>query len=283
MAQSNQVVNLLTVMPLTLMLYDYAITLDNEIKYIWNRSMSIVNLIYFTLRYVGTIFALYYTGALLWDWNTSNEIQVYSFTLRLLQIWPLSIGTWLVHVVLQMRVYILHNRSRRVLFIVVLGFIIEVAVSLVTMIRVSIFQANNAVNQTATVLATFPASETIDIYVNAAALLLYEFLLFSLALWAAVQCSRRSLAENQIGARNLRIILIEGNVMYFLVCLLTWSCRLLCLIRPSMSQQMLHVPCLPFSVVRSSCISGVQPHNHLQGLAVRIPPNMTQEDKTILS
>ncbi|KAL4076599.1 hypothetical protein V8B97DRAFT_2083277 [Scleroderma yunnanense] len=116
-----------------------------------------------------------------------------------------------------MRVYILHNRSRRVLFIVVLGFIIEVAVSLVTMIRVSIFQANNAVNQTATVLATFPASETIDIYVNAAALLLYEFLLFSLALWAAVQCSRRSLAENQIGARNLRIILIEGNVMYFLV------------------------------------------------------------------
>ncbi|KAL4076531.1 hypothetical protein V8B97DRAFT_1915453 [Scleroderma yunnanense] len=187
-----------------------------KIKYIWNRSMSMVNLIYFTLRYVGIIFALYYAGGRSLDPpKITQHFTPVSTPLGLeyLERGPVEPG------LCTMRVYILHDRSRRILFIVVLGFIIEVAVSLVTMIRVSIFQANNAVNQTATIPAAFPASETIDIYVNNAVSLFYEFLLFSLALWATVRCSRCPLAANQTGARNLRVVLIEGNVMYFLALL----------------------------------------------------------------
>ncbi|KAL4071979.1 hypothetical protein J3A83DRAFT_4237806 [Scleroderma citrinum] len=65
--------------------------------------MSMVNLIYFTLRYVGIIFALYVLHL-----STPLGLEYLergpdSFTLRLLQIWPLSIGTWLVHIILQMR------------------------------------------------------------------------------------------------------------------------------------------------------------------------------------
>ena len=44
----------------------------------------------------------------------------------------------------------------------------------------------------------------------------YDLLLFSLALWAAIQCLRRSSPATWSGARHLRVILIEGNVMYFL-------------------------------------------------------------------
>ncbi|KAL4071989.1 hypothetical protein J3A83DRAFT_2949140 [Scleroderma citrinum] len=213
-------INLITVVPFILMLYDYAITLDKEVEYIWKRCISVVNLIYFALRYVGTIFALFYTGALLWGWNFSNKGQVNNYTLRLLQIWPLLVEIWLVQIILQMRLYVLYHRSKRVLFIVILGFIIEVTVSLVTMIRLSIFQANNTVNQAVEIVTAFPASETIGIYVNYMALLLYEFLLFSLALVAAIQCSKHSSATNQVGTRDLRVILIEGNVMYFLGTLL---------------------------------------------------------------
>ena len=38
-----------------------------------------------------------------------------------------------------MRLYVLYNRSRKVLFILVLGFIMEVVAIFVTMIRISIF------------------------------------------------------------------------------------------------------------------------------------------------
>ncbi|KAL4076529.1 hypothetical protein V8B97DRAFT_2083015 [Scleroderma yunnanense] len=223
----------MTVVPATLMLYDYVILAFYLFEFNGLSYDTLAPYLHCTMPEVGhwihrRSHSTSHQSALLWDWNTSNEDQFlyipisngsYNSTLRLLQLWLLSIGTWLVHIILQMRVYILHDRSRRILFIVVLGFIIEVAVSLVTMIRVSIFQANSAVNQAATLPAAFPASETIDIYVYNAISLFYEFLLFSLALWATIRYYRCSLAANQIGARNLRVVLIEGNVMYFLALL----------------------------------------------------------------
>ena len=44
----------------------------------------------------------------------------------------------------------------------------------------------------------------------------YELLLLTLAVWAAIQSSRRSSPTTRNGARRLRFILIEGNVIYFL-------------------------------------------------------------------
>jgi len=54
------------------------------------------------------------------------------------------------------------------------------------------------------------------IYITFSAVLAYELLLFFLASWAAIQCSRCSSPANRNGARHLRVILIEGNVIYFL-------------------------------------------------------------------
>ncbi|KIM55843.1 hypothetical protein SCLCIDRAFT_280994 [Scleroderma citrinum Foug A] len=51
MAQTSQVANTLTVVPFTLVLYDYAITLGKEKK-----PMSMVTLIYLALRYLGMVF-----------------------------------------------------------------------------------------------------------------------------------------------------------------------------------------------------------------------------------
>lgn len=64
----------LTMVPATLVLYDYVIVLDEEVEYIWNKPKSIVTLIYLVLRYVGTIAVLFYTGVLLWYWNTSDKL-----------------------------------------------------------------------------------------------------------------------------------------------------------------------------------------------------------------
>ncbi|KAL4068058.1 hypothetical protein J3A83DRAFT_3803818 [Scleroderma citrinum] len=119
-----------------------------------------------------------------------------------------------------MRLYALYNRSKRVLSVMITGFIIEVAAMLVTMIRLTIFEVNGIFNQSGTV-SDSPAAETTDIYVSYSVSLVYELLLFSLALWAAIQSSsRRPTTANRIGARGLRLTVIEGNVMYFLVILL---------------------------------------------------------------
>jgi len=60
-------------------------------------------------------------------------------------------------------------------------------------------------------------TEDIAIYIMFSAGITYEFLLFSLALWAGIRCSRGSPLAARNGAQRLRVILIEGNVIYFLV------------------------------------------------------------------
>ena len=60
-------------------------------------------------------------------------------------------------------------------------------------------------------------TQHIDLYIIFSVGFTYELLLLSLALWAAIQCSRCSSPATRNGARRLRVILIEGNVIYFLV------------------------------------------------------------------
>ena len=64
-------------------------------------------------------------------------------------------------------------------------------------------------------------TEDIAIYIIFTASFTYELLLFSLALWAAIQCFRCSSPATRHGARHLRVILIEGNVIYFLAWVLS--------------------------------------------------------------
>lgn len=54
-----------------------------------------------------------------------------------------------------MRLYALYNRSRRVLFVVVLGFVIEIAVSLGTLIRITIFIGQSLIGTLWRLIANF--------------------------------------------------------------------------------------------------------------------------------
>ena len=82
-------------------------------------------------------------------------------------------------------------------------------------LRTLLFQVNSLFTPTTNVTA-FPITEEIDTYLSFSAMVSYELLLFSLALWAGIQRSRCPVPENRIGTRRLRDILIQGNVTYFL-------------------------------------------------------------------
>ena len=53
-------------------------------------------------------------------------------------------------------------------------------------------------------------------YAGFSAVYIFELVLFFLALWIGIQYFRNASSTNQIGARRLRLILVEGNVLYFL-------------------------------------------------------------------
>ena len=107
------------------------------------------------------------------------------------------------------------------MLIVVLGFIIETAVTFV----VSTFKcqsviANDIQRKLIAILMSQATghsfAEDIAIYIVFSVDLAYELLLLSLALWAAIQCSRCFPPATRNGVRHLKDIIIEGNVLYFL-------------------------------------------------------------------
>ena len=71
-------------------------------------------------------------------------------------------------------------------------------------------------------------------YVSYSAAFIFELLLFFLALWAGVQCSRGPSSSNWFRARHLRLILVEGNALYFLA----WVASLVHLILTDVDRQM---------------------------------------------
>ncbi|KAL4068088.1 hypothetical protein J3A83DRAFT_3811153 [Scleroderma citrinum] len=94
----------------------------------------------------------------------------------------------------------------------------EVVIVIVAMIRHNIFEVNdfNLIGP----VTTYPTTDTTNIFISYSITTFYEFLLFSLALWAVIQCHGCPSFANWTRAHSLRAILIEGNLTYFLVSLL---------------------------------------------------------------
>ncbi|KIM66888.1 hypothetical protein SCLCIDRAFT_1210934 [Scleroderma citrinum Foug A] len=53
-----QITRLCQVAPSVLMVYDYLISVDQEIEHIWKRPRTTTTLLYFVVRYFGTIVGL---------------------------------------------------------------------------------------------------------------------------------------------------------------------------------------------------------------------------------
>ena len=58
-------------------------------------------------------------------------------------------------------------------------------------------------------------ADTLITYASYSASPIFQLVLFFLALWVGVQCFRSTPSTSGIGARRLRLILVEGNALYF--------------------------------------------------------------------
>ena len=59
-------------------------------------------------------------------------------------------------------------------------------------------------------------ADTLITYASYSASPIFQLVLFFLALWVGIQCFRSTPSTSGIGARRLRLILVEGNALYFL-------------------------------------------------------------------
>ncbi|KAI6117728.1 hypothetical protein EDD16DRAFT_998864 [Pisolithus croceorrhizus] len=75
-AWTAQTIKFVEVVPSAIMIYDYVLTLGEEVDCIWNKSVSVASVIYLTTRYIGTALILLSTTIFLWgrESNASGQL-----------------------------------------------------------------------------------------------------------------------------------------------------------------------------------------------------------------
>ncbi|KAI6114732.1 hypothetical protein EDD16DRAFT_1597843, partial [Pisolithus croceorrhizus] len=113
--------------PSTLLVYDYVISIDREIEYIWNRPRTTTTILYLIVRYFGTRTQPAFVSVFLSNVSGENLPDILAGKIFLaVQGWPSCGVLWLVQTILQLRLYVLYDRSRRVLLFMGSGFVVEI-------------------------------------------------------------------------------------------------------------------------------------------------------------
>ncbi|KAI5991092.1 hypothetical protein F5J12DRAFT_470548 [Pisolithus orientalis] len=175
-------------LPSVVMVYDYLISVDQEVEQIWKRPRTTTTILYLILRYFGTLCG-----------------------------WPACFLVWLVQIILQMRLSALYNRSRKVLLLMGSAFLVEILAMIAILITANLTSGTSNEPIPGVKICTNEDTSN-SFYVFWLPILCFEFLLCSLAVRAGIQRSRDEISFMALSNRVFLFdVLIKGNVGYFLV------------------------------------------------------------------
>ncbi|KDQ58907.1 hypothetical protein JAAARDRAFT_646826 [Jaapia argillacea MUCL 33604] len=107
-------------------LYDYIVTLDQEVELIWNQGWSAAKILYFLTRFCGNGMILANTALILVE-GLNTYVRWLMFVL---QGWTTLIPPWIVQVTMQLRIFAMYERSALVSGAVAICYLIQIAVAL---------------------------------------------------------------------------------------------------------------------------------------------------------
>lgn len=198
--------------PSALMVYDYLISIDREVEYIWKRPRTTTTILYLIVRYFGTVYGLINTTVFFSD-VSSKFCQVFLGV----QGWPSCGVMWLVQAILQLRLYVLYDRSRRVLLFMGFVYVAEILAMAVILVTANLTSGSTNEPIPGLKLCTNTGLSN-SFYIFWLPVLSFECILCSLAVWAGVRRSRNDTSPISVSNKiRLLDVLIKGNVGYFLV------------------------------------------------------------------
>jgi len=197
-------------------LHDYFVTLEDEVTYIWrHQKPGFGRFMFFWIRYY-TIFLVVF-----------DVLQIHGFAIPGVPSLDLCLATdpttrmlgaislWSVEIIMQLRIYVLYNRSKRVALFNGILFIISIAAFLCIMVI-------NAIERRALILKAvhlpLPGCPVINgntqwaLWIPA---MLFEFILFGFAVFKSIVSTAARMKLNK--RTTLTGILLHENILYFLV------------------------------------------------------------------
>ncbi|KAF8119664.1 hypothetical protein EV363DRAFT_1196382 [Boletus edulis] len=130
--------NYLSLVIVTAVVYDYVLAFSGEVEYVWCRSWSWVSTMFVVVRYIGLYWIV--TAALIGSSFVPGPLEV-SKILLLSYPWTFLVFLSTADLLMILRVYAIWNRSRTVLCVLVLVFVIQ---TIITVVVDGIYNNNNA-------------------------------------------------------------------------------------------------------------------------------------------
>lgn len=193
--------NCLRFIPITLLIYDWALTLDDEIDLIWRRSSGFLKLAFLVLRY-GPLVPV--SLAVFGFVHVSDRAYRIQTDINLAMIICMLAS---VQILLQVRVYVMYNKSRTILWTNAVLFVIEHAMFISLSLH---FAPQITAVGGCRACSIFPRSFALAYL----APLCYEAYLVFLA----ARKSRSYLSNSRrLGRPSTLSVLVRGSVQYFIL------------------------------------------------------------------
>ncbi|KAH7910402.1 hypothetical protein BJ138DRAFT_111713 [Hygrophoropsis aurantiaca] len=110
----------------TVLLYDYLLSLSKEVELVWRRSFSTMSFLYFIVRYFGLTIAI---TAALWGNAIHGSIPVSTILLQFIE-WGSYVFIWASEVVMIIRVYAMYSHSKVILGLLLASFMATIVASI---------------------------------------------------------------------------------------------------------------------------------------------------------
>ncbi|KIJ58958.1 hypothetical protein HYDPIDRAFT_33664 [Hydnomerulius pinastri MD-312] len=274
--------------PYVVMYYDHILTFDQEVEHIWKSSRSLNTVVYLMLRYSGSAVALLNAFAFLAQARaTENVFQVLVLSVNDLAAALMhnaipvaksslcykagpALSSYGLYIILQMRLYVLYNNSKKILFLTGGAYIAEI-IAMSTIVGIANVSADY-VNEPAPGIFVCTDLDSPKIYYSFwLAPLIFESILCLLAIRIGILRSKDHFRPALISGARLVDVIIMGNVMYFVGVLLT--CTVNAAMWQNLSSQWLEVPDdFPLAI---QVIAGCRLILHVKGAASGGPTDTT--------
>ncbi|KDR86026.1 hypothetical protein GALMADRAFT_235231 [Galerina marginata CBS 339.88] len=206
--------------------YDQLITLDLEVNSIWKSRWTFAKILFLVNRYYGLASAIFNTYAFFAP-RFSDKASVICVEFYLWEGWTGLVGCMLADMILQMRIYALYTKNKRVTSLMMGFFVVCFTVS--AWVMGSSLKGLTAAS-TQIINGQFCVSPLIPphFYIFWIPMLAFEFLLCSLAVIRAYESYSAS-SNPVFSGQRLFTILIRDSLVYFfaigityLTCLVVW-------------------------------------------------------------
>ncbi|KAF8122281.1 hypothetical protein EV363DRAFT_1182873 [Boletus edulis] len=149
--QSFVLANYLSLATITAVVYDYILTFSREVEYVWCQPWTWVSTMFIVVRYIGLCWIV--TAALFYSSLVPGPVEV-GKVMYLLYIWGFIVCLSTADLLMILRVYAMWNRSRTILCVLLLVYIIQ---TLITVVLEGIYDnPNTHLSVTAIQILDFP-------------------------------------------------------------------------------------------------------------------------------